>query len=462
MALPALASGTLRSKAARSFHRRPARGGAESPAAKGPRVTAVHPGSPGEASGIRAGDAILEIDGSPIRDFLDFYLASFGPEHTVTVSRGRSRRRLKILRAKAEDAGVEIALEGLRPCNNKCTFCFIDQLPPGLRDDLYFKDEDYRLSFLHGSYLTLTNLGPRAEERIVRAHLSPLYVSVHSTDEKVRARLLGRTPREPILETLDRLGGQGIKFHAQIVVVPGVNSGADLTATLVEMSRRHRSVLSVSVVPVGLTFHRQHLPQVRPVDEALARTIVSHVADLNRRLHRRLGRGMIYASDELHILAGSEIPASDYYDDFPQIENGVGLVRQLLDESSRVRVPAALRGKHVRFVTGRLAQPYIDRLAARLSRGGLTVDVVQVENDLLGPAVTVSGLLPGRAISRALSATAPCDAAVLPPDVANVDGLTLDGVKVSGIESRAGMKVLVACQNLNDTLRQLASLLGRN
>jgi putative radical SAM enzyme (TIGR03279 family) len=408
------------------------------------------------------GDTITEIDGTPINDFLDFYIAAFGPKHTVMVLRGDACHEIALRRGIAEDTGAETGLEGLKPCDNRCIFCFVDQLPPDLRPELYFKDEDYRLSFLHGNYLTLTNLRPADERRIVEMHLSPLYVSVHTTDEGVRGRLLGRRPKVPVLNALARLGRQGIRFHTQIVVVPGFNDGENLRRTLGDLSRLHRMILSISVVPVGLTRHRQRLPELRPVDRDLAVAIVDHVAKLNAAMRKKIGRGVVCASDEMFTLADLEIPPASYYDDFPQIENGVGLVRQLVDEAKTVRVPSSLRGKHVRFVTGYLARPYIEEVGARFTRRGLRVEVVAVENTLLGPTVTVSGLLPGKAMIDALRRMPRCDAIVLPPDVVNADNVTLDDIHVSLIGSGLATPVVVAHSSLKQTLKQLDSLLGRS
>jgi putative radical SAM enzyme (TIGR03279 family) len=409
-----------------------------------------------------AADLIVGIDGAPVHDFLDFYLGSFGGKHDLEVLRKGRRVRVRLVRGMAEDVGAEMVLDGPRPCNNRCVFCFVDQLPPGLRHELYFKDEDYRLSFLHGNYLTLTNLRPADESRIAAEHLSPLYVSVHSTNQKIRSRLLGRKPREPVLTVLRRLGKQGVRFHAQVVAVPGYNDGDDLGRTLRDLTRLGRTVLSVSVVPVGLTAHRQKLARIGAVDAGTAAGVVDEVAGLNARLRASTGRGVVYASDEMIIRAGRAIPDAGYYDDYPQIENGVGLVRQLLDQLTSLRIPSSLRGKRVLLVTGHLARPFIDEVASRLARSGLDVGVKAVTNSLLGPSVTVSGLLPGKAIISALRGTSGWDAAILPPDVANVDHLTLDDIPISQIGRLVGRPVLVADHSLKQTIKALAATLERN
>jgi putative radical SAM enzyme (TIGR03279 family) len=416
--------------------------------------------SPAERAGLKPGDVITRIDGEPISDFLDFYMASFASDYAVTVRRDVCAMTLEISRRPCEDSGAEIAMDALRACNNRCIFCFIDQLPRGLRRELYFKDEDYRLSFLHGNYLTLTNLTRRDEYRILENHLSPLYVSVHATDEAVRSTLLARKRGEGILTKLDRLGAKGIKFHAQIVVVPGHNDGSVLMDTLDELVRRPDFVLSVSVVPVGLTCHRRHLTPLRGVDADLARSVVHLVGEINDRMRSTSGRGVVYVSDELLVLSVSEIPPDTYYDDYPQIENGVGLLRRLLDSARYLRVPQSLQGKSLAFVTGTLAAPYIEKACTNLRKKGVRVEVIRVENELLGNSVTVSGLLAGRDMLSALSGQEGFDAVVLPPNVLNEGGVTLDDMSVMDLASSQGVPVIQGDYDMKTTTRKLDATFG--
>jgi putative radical SAM enzyme (TIGR03279 family) len=329
-------------------------------------------------------------------------------------------------------------------------------MPQGLREALYVKDEDYRFSFLHGSYLTLTNIDAAAEDRIVEMHLSPLYVSVHATDPEVRAALLGRRSPQPILEILDRLGSAGVRFHTQIVLVPGYNDGEVLDQTLEDLCNRSEYVVSVSIVPVGLTAHRDGLP---PLEAVGAETAV-HALGLGDRFQEKMrgltGRGMVYGGDELFLLAGRPIPEESYYDDYPQIDNGVGLVRTLLETSRRFRMPRNLKGKHLTFVTGVLAAPYIERLADALSRRGVRVDTVTVRNRLFGPSVTVSGLLSGRDILDDLSGREKTDLICLPPGIANPDGVTLDGLSITGMAGEVGLPVVVGCYDFRETLKRIS------
>lgn len=423
------------------------------------RISRVTPGSAADRSGLAAGDVVTAIDGTPVHDFLDFYLASFGTGHTVRALRRGKSGQFRLVRAGG-DTGLELETGRCKVCGNRCVFCFVDQLPRGLRRSLYVKDEDYRLSFLHGNYLTLTNLAPEDERRIVRDHLSPLYVSVHSTDEAARGRLLGRRPAEPILEVLGRLGKKGIRFHAQVVVVPGYNDGALLARTLGDLAALAEVVRSVSVVPVGLTAHRAGLPALSPVPGPTAALIAGQVARLNASMRRRTGRGMFYVSDEMIILGGRRFPPASYYDDFPQIENGVGLVRTMLDQIGGLRVPAALRGARAALVTGRLAAPFVERLARLLRRRGVPARTAAVGNRLFGPSVTVSGLLGGSDVVEALRPLREADVVVLPPDMFNCDLVTLDGMTPSEISGRLGRRVAVAGHGLQATLAGIAATLG--
>jgi putative radical SAM enzyme (TIGR03279 family) len=430
-------------------------------AGRGITVNRIRPQSPAARAGLLAGDVITRIDGEPVTDFLDLYAASLDRDYALRVHRSGGHHTLRIVRERFEDAGLGIDLGRPIPCTNRCVFCFVDQLPRGLRKQLYIKDEDYRLSFLHGNYMTLTNLTSRDERRIVSMHLSPLYVSVHSTDEAVRSRLLARESAEGILSILDRLGSQGIRFHTQIVVVPGLNDGEALRQAIKDLSLRSESVLSLSVVPVGLTNHRQGLKPLRPVAPEEAREIVGYVDDLNRQIRRSIGRGLVYASDELLLLAKSEIPPPAYYDDYPQIENGVGLVRRLMDSMRGLNIPGSLRGRRLVFVTGRLAQPFIERIENIFVAAGVAARTLAAENTLFGPMVTVSGLVSGRDIVEAVSQTPLSDLIVLPPNVVNEDGLTLDDMNLLGIEDAIGIPVIVGDYDMTETAKRIHAVFNR-
>ncbi|NOZ57337.1 MAG: DUF512 domain-containing protein [Calditrichaeota bacterium] len=412
------------------------------------KVERVERGGLAERLGLKPGDRLLAVNGEPVRDELDFQFYASDEVVELRVARDGAVLNVVAEREFGEPWGIEFAETRYRSCGNKCVFCFIDQNPQGLRPSLYFKDEDYRLSFLHGNYVTLTNVGRRDLERILRQHLSPLYVSVHATDPEVRKRLLGIDHDDRLLEKIEALVDGGIQLHAQIVLVPGYNDGSVLQDTLDTLCRYAPAVASVAVVPVGLTRHRAQLPQLRPVDARLATEVVQNLEEQARTYQRELGMHWIYLADEFYLRAGLEVPPAERYDDFPQIENGVGMLRAFLDafEEERASYPRTL-GRTVRVVllTGRLAAPQLRRfvLPALQNVGGLDVTLVPVRNDFFGESVTVSGLLVGRDLAASLAeVSAPADWVLIPANTLNPDGLFLDNLRPEDLEERFGVSVL--------------------
>ncbi|HOB34145.1 MAG: DUF512 domain-containing protein [Firmicutes bacterium] len=372
------------------------------------KIKSVVPGGIGAELGLVPGDIILSFNEKPARDILDYCFHATDEKLCIRVKKNREIIDYEIEKDYQDDLGLEFELRP-RQCRNKCIFCFVDQMPPHLRRTLYIKDDDYRLSFLHGNYITLTNLDNRDIQRIIDERLSPLYISVHASNPRVRARLLGKNSSIDIMELLNRFARAKIAFHGQIVLCPGYNDGPVLQQTLTDLAELGDSVLSLAVVPVGLTRHRNHLTPLAPVTREIAREVIAVIAGYQQKFLKELGRRTVYAADEFFIVAEQPVPGPEYYEDFAQLENGIGLIRKALmqAESLRALPPRRTKPGKVLLVTGLAARDTLDTAVPDLQRvlPDLTFSVLAVENHLLGPQITVAGLLAGADILAALRRT---------------------------------------------------------
>ena len=405
-------------------------------------ITAVERGSLADRLGWRAGDQVLAVNGEPVADELDWRFKTTEERIAVRLRRAAPApgapplEEVTVAKEADEPLGVELEEFRIRTCGDDCVFCFVDQNPPALRDTLYFRDGDFRMSFLYGNYITMTNLRERDLARIVEQRLSPLYVSVHCTDDAIRRRMMGhRTQRDRLMEKLRFLADHGIELHAQIVLVPGFNDGGALVKTILDLYGLHEKLHSVTVVPVGITGHRTGLAELRTVAPEEARQLVRFIERWQAFFRARIGRGFVYVSDEVYILAGLDFPGEDAYDGYPLMENGVGMCRDFLNELDfqSEELPDELPApRRLTMATGTLAAPLLaERVAPMLARvGGLDVRVVTAENRLFGPSVTVSGLLNWRSLHEALAPLAAAgeigDCVLLPPDCVNFEGRFLD------------------------------------
>jgi putative radical SAM enzyme (TIGR03279 family) len=396
-------------------------------AAPGVVVAAVRAGTPAARGGLRPGDRLLAINGHGLRDAIDFHFHAGEERLEISLERGGQPRTAVLWR---RGPGVGLELEAPRPseistCANKCVFCFIHQLPRGMRKSLYVKDDDFRLSFLHGNYITLTDLDEAELERIETQRLSPLYVSVHATDPDLRHRLLGRPRvRRELMPIMERLCRAGIAMHAQIVLCPDWNDGPHLARSIRDLARLHPGVRTTAVVPVGLTRHRERLPALRPVTDAEARDLVGTIRAWQGEFLASLGSRFVFAADELYLQAGIDVPAAREYEGFAIVEDGVGLVRRFHDGFVRAmpRLPARVaRPRALTIVTGEMFAPRLHALLDRVRVENLTMTVAPVSNDWFGRGIGVAGLLTGQDIQNQLAGR-PLGDEVLVPAVALRDG----------------------------------------
>lgn len=375
-------------------------------------IHAVEPDSPAARAGVTAGSTLLSLNGRAVQDALELRFHETAGQVELAWRDGAGReRRARIRKAEDLPLGLEVDPLKMHACNNKCVFCFAHQNARGMRRALYFKDDDFRFSFLNGNFATLTNLQPEEMERIAAQRLSPIYISVHATDRELRNRLLGNPTAPDVLEQIAFFARHRIRMHTQVVLCPGLNDGEALARSLEELAGFHPWVETVALVPVGLTQYREKLPVLRPADPAYARGLLEWAEPWRRRLLRRLGTRFAFPSDEFYLLAGRPFPGARSYEGYPQLGNGVGGSRKFLDEFRRLErhLPGGVAPDcRVTVVTGTLAASVLQGPAERLNRiAGLRVDLLPVVNDFFGGSVTCAGLLTGQDILKALEGRRP-------------------------------------------------------
>ena len=394
------------------------------------RVTAVQPDSIADELGLREGTELVSVDGRELEDFLDWEFLTAEERFLLLVRQPDGEEiEFDIERPLAEPIGVSLEPARIRRCANRCDFCFVDGLPDGLRDVLYIRDDDYRLSFRYGNFATLTNLKQKDVERIIEYRLSPLYVSVHATDPTVRRYLL-RNPTAPeIIPQLRGFAEQGIEFHTQVVMSPGVNDGEILRQTLRELYEFGPAIIGCSVVPVGLTeFSKHHL--VREPTTQECRSAVALVEERAAIAMAERGAHWAFGADELYLRADLDLPPAAIYDGFDQVENGVGAVRWLQQRiQTRADAIAGWDGRRVGVVTGTAMSGLMPMVLEPLARvTGARFELLPVVNTLFGASVTTAGLLPGTAVRAALQGRGDLDLILLPGESVNDDGLFIDGM----------------------------------
>lgn len=385
-------------------------------------ISEVEQGSHAERVGILPGDVLLSINGHEIHDVLDYRFYLTEPRLTLTLTREGKPYSVRVRKGEYDDLGLVFdtpLMDNKHRCANKCVFCFIDQLPPGLRETLYFKDDDSRLSFLHGNYVTLTNLNDADIDRIIKMHISPLRVSVHTTDPELRVKMMKNPRAGEVLSYLRRVADAGLDISAQVVLCRGINDGAALDRTMEDLLSYLPALQSVSIVPAGLTKFRDGLYPLSLFTPCECRALIAQVDKMGEHCRATYGRRIFFCADEIYIRGGVPLPEADYYEGFDQLEDGVGLIAALLEDFQFALEDAELppcSHRHVTIATGEAAYSTISGMAMRLCAAvpGLCVRVVAIKNNFFGESVTVAGLLTATDIADQLSGETLGDALMIP------------------------------------------------
>jgi putative radical SAM enzyme (TIGR03279 family) len=413
----------------------------------------VHEGTIASDLGLQPGDKVVSVNDNLIHDEVDFRFYAAEEKIDLLVQKEFEQVVFEIEKDHHEDIGIDLADMKMKACGNNCVFCFVYQNPRGMRKALYFKDEDFRFSFLYGHYVTLTTVSQSDLERIVKQQLSPLYISVHATEEKTRKLLLGIKRDDHLLEKIEFLVKGNIELHAQVVLCPGFNDGKIFDKTVNDLKVYFPGVRSIAIVPVGLTRHRKRLFDLRLHTAKELQEMINYTNQFRQSLKAELGSFYIYLSDEFFIKAMTELPGSDYYDEFYQIENGVGEFRDMIDKFNQdlYLLPKEIgQPTKISWVTGTLAAENLDKhIISKLNRiNNLNIELIPVKNDFYGHAIEVSGLLVGQDIYSQLKNRELGDFVFLPPRVLNHDGLLLDDWSVNQLEDALGKRVHVFTESL--------------
>ncbi len=411
----------------------------------GAEIEKVLPGSPAHLAGIAERDIVLSINGHKIEDVIDFMFYSDDEKLNIITKRKDKKLSFNLTLKDGENTGLGLKPFRVRTCRNRCIFCFVGQLPRGMRKTLYLKDEDYRMSFLYGNYITLTNLSSQDKKRIAEQRPSPLYISVHSTNRALRNTMLGNPKAQDVLREIEFFKENKIRMHCQIVLCPGLNDGKELEKTIRDLYKFYPYVLSIAVVPVGLTAHRKGLTKLKPLEKDDAVRAIELIDAFQKRFRKKHGDSIVYGADELYIRAGIDFPPLSEYGDLPQIENGVGMTPSFLHSARREKIPQMRSKKRFVTFTGVSFYPYLSRFIEKLRRAGTDIEAVPVENTYLGKSVTVAGLLTGRDIMKTLSEVVKKDEILLVPDVVMKEGdnVLLDDISIKDIEELLGVSATV-------------------
>lgn len=429
-------------------------------------ITGVEPGSIAEECGLEPGDRIGAVNGHEIEDFFDYqYYIEEEFLRVEVLTKDGEECTLEIEKEEDEDLGLvfeSFLMDDYNSCCNKCIFCFIDQMPPGMRETLYFKDDDSRLSFLQGNYITLTNMKEKDIDRVIRYHLAPINISVHTTNPELRCRMLHNRFAGDVMEKIRRFSDAGIPMNSQVVLCKGINDGEELDRTIRELGDFLPCMESLSVVPVGLTKYRDDLPKLEAFTKEDAKKVLSQIQGWQKHFLETRGTSFVHASDEWFILAGEEFPPVDYYEGFGQLENGVGMMRLLISEVEErlSELTGDDREKSVSIATAKLAFPTIRKLAEQVTAKypRMHIHVYCIENTFFGEQITVSGLLTGQDIERQLKGRELGDELLLPCNVLKADeDIFLDDMSLSALSESLQVPVNIIQSEGQDFVNKIIS-----
>lgn len=430
-------------------------------------ITTVRKGSIAEELDIEPGDILLSINGQAISDIIDYkFLVSDEYIEVSVIKKDGEEWELEVEKDYDEDLGIEFQnpiIDRARSCANKCIFCFIDQLPKGMRDTLYFKDDDSRLSFLQGNFITLTNMSERDIDRIIRYHISPLNISVHTTNPELREKMLGNRRAGNIYDILKRLAQNNISINCQIVLCPDVNDGQELEKTIHDLFSLYPSIKNVAVVPVGITRYRENLYPITPYDKESSSAVLDTISGLQKMAVEKSGEIFVRAADEFYIMAGRELPGPEHYGDYAQLEDGIGMITNFIEnvKESLDHTEAAGIEMTLSAVTGRSAYEYIKKACRMIENKikGLKINLYPIDNDFFGGKITVTGLLTGRDIKEQLEEKDLGKALLLPSNLLRSgDEVLLDDISIDDLSSALNVDIKVCSFDGEDLVSNILKL----
>lgn len=432
---------------------------------KGCLILWVEQESLAEMAGVEPGDRLMLLNGHEVRDVLEYRYLMSEYEITVTVQKKNGDIEEITIENDYEDIGIEFEsglMDNAKSCTNKCIFCFIDQLPKGMRETVYFKDDDTRLSFLQGNYVTLTNMKEDELQRMIDMHVSPINISVHTTNPELRVKMLNNRFAGKVYDIMKRFSKNNIHMNCQIVLCPGYNDEKELDRTITDIAKLYPYVDSLAIVPVGLTAHREGLCKLCEFDSLGAKKVIEQVGKYQKKYLKKFGTRLVYLSDEFYLKAGVDLPEPEEYEGFPQLENGVGLIPGMEEEflEAVLRIAKKKRNRRISLATGELAYDFIKSMTERIERAapGFSAEVFAVKNEFFGGGVNVAGLVCGGDIIKQLKGRITTEELFIPQVMLRDDDeLFLDDVTVADLEKALGVKVSAV---LNDGYDFVEKLLG--